>query len=125
MSTSPYALDLRLKVIHYLEQGHTQRSCATVFDLHRSTIYRWWKRYRSEGHVTARKRLGRQGKVDPQALAQYVKAYPEKTLKQIGAHFDVSDVSIYNRLKQLGFSYKKKPSPMWRQMKQGAKLTES
>ena len=125
MSTSPYTLDLREKVIKYLQKGHTQKACAEVFSLHLSTVQRWWARYSAEGHFKPRKRLGSKGKVDPQALIDYVKIYPEKTLKQIGAHFDVTDVSIFNRLKKLGFSYKKKPSPMRKQVKRNAKLIKS
>lgn len=125
MSTSPYTLDLREKVIKYLENGHSQRSCAEVFSLHLSTVHRWWKRYISEGHFNPRKRLGSKGKVDPEALMEYVNSHPEKTLKQIGAHFGVTDVSIFQRLQKLGFSYKKKRSPMRKQMKKNVKLTKS
>lgn len=125
MSTSPYTLDLREKVINYLKKGHSQTSCSEVFSLHLSTVHRWWRRYVSEGHVNPRKRLGSKGKVDPQALVEYVKSHPEKTLKQIGNHFGVTDVSIFRRLKKLGFSYKKKRSPMRKQMKINAKLIKS
>lgn len=121
MSTSPYALDLREKVINYLKKGHSQRSCAEVFSLHLSTVQRWWARYTSEGHFNPRKRLGSKGKVDPQTLVDYVKAHPEQTLKQIGSHFGVADVSIFQRLKKLGFSYKKKPLSTWKQTKKNAK----
>ena len=117
MSTSPYALDLRKKVISYLEAGHTQISCAAVFSLHLSTVRRWWKRYQTEGQVSARKRLGRKGKVDSEALAQYVRTHPDKILKEIGSHLGVSGVAILIRLKTLGVSYKKKRSPTWKQMK--------
>ena len=107
MSTSPYALDLRKKVIVYLENGHTQRECAEVFTLHIATVNRWWKRYQTEGHVEPKKRPGSKGKVDPQALVDYVKEFPEKTLNQIGSHFGVTDVAILRRLQKLGFSYKR------------------
>ena len=117
MSTSPYALDLRKKVISYLNSGRSQRSCAEVFDLHVATIHRWWKRYKTEGHVSPRQRLGSKGKVDPEALVLYVNSHPEQTLKEIGCSFGVSDVAILQRLKSLGFSYKKKRLPMWKQTK--------
>ena len=125
MSTSPYTLDLREKVIRYLKRGHSQKSCAEVFSLHLSTVQRWWTRYTSEGHVNPRKRLGSKGKIDPQVLIEYVKSHPDQTLKQIGAHFGVTDVVIFQRLQQQGFSYKKKPSPMWKQMKKNAKFIKS
>ena len=107
MSTSPYTLDLREKVINYLKRGRSQKSCAEVFSLHLSTVQRWWKRYSSEGHVNPRKRLGSKGKVDPQALVEYVKLHSDQTLKQIGSHFGVTDVAILLRLQQLGLVIKK------------------
>lgn len=125
MSTSPYALDLRKKVISYLEMGHTQVSCAVVFSLHPSTVRRWWERYKTEGHVSPRKRLGSKGKVDPEALAQYVRTHPEQILKEIGFHFGVSGVAILKRLKTLGFSYKKKRSPMWKQVRRSEETIKS
>jgi len=125
MSTSPYTLDLRERAISYLKRGHTQRSCAEVFSLHLSTVQRWWSRYTSEGHVNPRKRLGSKGKVDPQALLEYVKSHPDQTLKQIGFHFGVSDVAIFQRLQQLGFSYKKKRLSMRKQMKRNGKPIKS
>lgn len=125
MSTSPYTLDLREKVIKYLQKGHSKQSCAEVFSLHLSTVQRWWRRYTVEGHVTPRKRLGSKGKVDPESLMKYVKAHPEHTLKQIGSYFGVTAVAILLRLQQLGFSYKKKPSPMWKQVKKNAKPIEN
>lgn len=75
----------------------------------------------TEGHFKPRKRLGSKGKVDPQALLEYVKSHPEQTLKQIGAHFNVTDVAIFQRLRKLGYSYKKKPSPMRKPMKKSDK----
>lgn len=125
MSTSPYALDLRKKVISYLETDKSQVSCAEVFSLHLSTVRRWWERYKTEGHVHPRKRLGSKGKVDPQALIQYVQSHSDQTLKEIGFHFGVSGVAILKRLQKLGFSYKKKRSPMWKQMKRNAKPIKS
>lgn len=125
MSTSPYSLDLREKVILYLRQGHSQRRCAEVFSLNLSTVHRWWKRYKREGHYHPRLRLGSKGKVNPASLANYVKSNPEKTLKQIGGHFGVSDVAILRRLQKLGFSYKKKPLPIWKPMKRSAKPIKS
>lgn len=40
MSTSPYSLDLRKKIIEYIKQGNNQAQTAKVFNLHRNTISR-------------------------------------------------------------------------------------
>ena len=125
MSTSPYALDLRKKVISYLKKGHSQASCAKAFDLHLSTVGRWWRRYNQEGHVNPRSRPGRHGLVDPDHLIKYIKQHPDQTAKEIGLHFKVSGTAILKRLHKLGFSYKKKRSPTWKQMPRSDKLFKS
>ena len=51
MSTSPYSLDLREKVIKYLELGNSQQSASKIFMLNPSTINRWWLRYKREGNT--------------------------------------------------------------------------
>ena len=63
MTTSPYSLDLRNKVIKYLKSGRSQRSASETFDLNPSTISRWWLRYKREGNCMARLRLGREPRV--------------------------------------------------------------
>lgn len=121
MSTSPYALDLRHKVISFLKKGHTQSTCADTFELNLSTVSRWWRRYQQEGHVNPRSRPGRHARVNPEALSQYVNRFPDSTLKEIGTHFGVSESAIFRRLRKLGFSYKKKRSPTWKLMKENDK----
>ena len=56
MSTSPYSLDLRKKVINFIKSGNSQRSCAKIFALNLSTVSRWWIKYREEGHCRPKKR---------------------------------------------------------------------
>ena len=124
MSTSPYALDLRKKVISYLEKGHSQASCAIVFDLHNSTVGRWWRRYVHEGHVNPRARPGRHAIVAPKALVEYLQKFPNQTAKEIGIHFGVSGTAILKRLHKLGFSYKKKRSPIWKQIPRNDELIQ-
>lgn len=124
MSTSPYALDLRKKVIKYIENGNSQVSCAKVFDLHVSTVGRWWHRYNNEGHVNPRSRPGRHAIVDNDDLVRYLKEHPNQTAKEIGSHFNVSGTAILKRLHKLGFSYKKKRLPMWKQVPQNERHTK-
>lgn len=56
MSTSPYSLDLREKVINYISKGHSQKEASDVFGLHRNTVNRWCIRYKQEGNCAARPR---------------------------------------------------------------------
>ena len=52
MSTNPKSLDLRERVIKYIESGHTQGSAAKIFNLNISTFNKWNVRYKREGHYS-------------------------------------------------------------------------
>lgn len=117
MSTKAYSRDLRTRVIGYIEKGNTQRAASKLFNVSKSAVNRWWNRYINEGSLESKLKLGSKGKVDQKDLENYVKMHPNKNLGEIGEVFQVSGVAIWKRLKKLGFSYKKKRSPMWKQMK--------
>ncbi len=117
MTTSPYSLDLRERVIKFLESGNTQILAAKVFSLNLSTVNRWHLRHLREGNCAPRKRLGAKSKVDQKRLESYIISNPDAKLRDLSAIFGVSIWGIYYWLGKLGFSYKKKPSPMWKQIK--------
>lgn len=116
MRTSPYSKDLRQKVIEYINKGKSQQEASEAFGLHRNTVNRWRVRHKKEGHYEARPRMGREGKIDYQALEGFVIDNPDMKLLDIGNKFKISAFHTGRILKKLGFSYKKKPSPMWRRI---------
>ncbi len=118
MSTSPYSVDLRKKVILYINKGHSQLEASKLFNIHKNTINRWNIRYKKEGHAAPKIRLGFQSKVDKVNLESYVLANPNIKLAEIGSRYGVTASQAGRILGKLGFSYKKKPSPMWKRIKQ-------
>jgi len=116
MSTKPFSEDIRIRVIRHIELGKSQASASLLFWVSKSAVSRWWIRYKQCGQVAAKPKLGSKGKIDISALKEYVTANPDKNLVEIGARFKVSNCAIYKRLKALGFRYKKKPSPIWKQV---------
>jgi transposase len=123
MSTKSYSIDLRERVIQSVESGVSQTQTARIYKIGLNTVNRWWHRYKKEVLCTAKPRGGSRGKVNPQELRLYVERNCDKTLIQIGKIFKVSGCSIYRRLKKLGFSYKKKPFPIWKQAKKKERNT--
>jgi transposase len=117
MSTSPYSEDLRLRVIKYLAKGNGYKEGSKLFELSISTIGRWYRRYKQEGHCQAKVRVGAQRKINLEALECYVNTNPDMKLKEAAIVFRVSTWTIHYWLKEIGFSYKKKRSPMWKQTK--------
>lgn len=66
--------------------------------------------------MLAKARLGPRSKIDKQKLEDFVKVNPNMRLQDIGKNFGISRSQTGRILKQLGFSYKKKPSAIWRQV---------
>ena len=125
MSTSPYSLDLRKKVIEYIESGRSQKSAISVFKLNPSTISRWWLRYKREGHYKAKARVGKKPKLTELEVQNYIEANPNFKTSQMGKHWGMSNVGVLYYLRKFGFRYKKKPLAMWKQMRKKEKATKN
>ena len=76
MRTSPYSLDLRERVIKFIESGNSQQSAVELYQLNPSTINRWWLRYKTEGHYAPRARLGKKPRVNMEELKLYIASTP-------------------------------------------------
>lgn len=108
MSTKSYSIDLRSRVINHVEAGNSQREVSKVFKISKTTVGRWWLIFCNEQRVEAKRRGGSKGRVDKDAISQYVQNNPNKTLVDIGKQFSLSANGAHKHLKKLGFSYKKK-----------------
>ena len=69
----PYSLDLRQKVINFVENGGTITKSAHTFGRGRASIYRWLSRPK----LSATKVKSRQIKLDWEELEKDVKQNPE------------------------------------------------
>lgn len=118
MTTSPYSKDLRSRVINYLNKGKSQKEVSEIFGLHRNTVNRWHTRYKKEGNYEAKKRLGLKSRLDYKQVELFVKNNEDAKLSDIGTTFSISKGYAAVVLKKLGFSYKKKPFPIWKQTKE-------
>ena len=104
-----YSLDVRRLVMSYLDSGGSKSSASRIYNVHRSTIYKWISLRRTRDSV-ARPPLERGcRKIDPVILAQRVEANPEAHLKEHAAYFGVRIQTISEALKRLGITRKKRP----------------
>lgn len=115
--TKSYSEDLRKKVIEYLLEGNSYDKASKVFKISVSAIGRWYRKYKKEGNYEAKKRGGSKRKIDLELLQNYVESNENMTLKAASKIFKVSIFTISYWLKRLGYSYKKKTSPTWNQIK--------
>ena len=78
-----YSLDLRTRVIDYIENGGSILSAARIYKVGRSTIYRWLARVELKPTKVTR----RQRKLDWEALEQDVKENPDLILCDYAIEF--------------------------------------
>ncbi len=85
----------------------------------------WHKRYKSEGNYLPRKVGGKKGRISEQDVVTYVNNNPNFILLEMGKHFGMSAPGALYWLRKLGFSYKKKPLPTWKQAKKSELHTKN
>lgn len=84
----------------------------------------WYKRYKTEGNYLSKKVGGKKGRIGEQDVVTYVNNNPNFILSEMGEHFGMSAPGALYWLRKLGYSYKKKPSPMWKQAKKSVTPTK-
>lgn len=106
-----YSMDLRERVVSYINSGGQQTVAAKIFSVSLRTIHKWMHSYRATGEIKLLPRGGGpRSKVDEEKFKEYVKTNPDKTLEEIGAQFGISyEGARYNLIKH-NFVYKKKSS---------------
>ena len=101
-----YALDLRERVVKFIQGGGSKTEAARRFDLARSSVYRYLAAA-NKGALAPKRSWGHWRKLDPEKLQAHVKKHPDATLKEIQKVFGVSHHAVWVRLGQLGFTLKK------------------
>lgn len=105
-----YSEDLRKRVIENYEEGMSKRELIETFKIGISTLNRWIREYKATGRIIAKERTKyRQRKFSDADLIEYVNQNPSATLKQMAEHFKVKISSVWQRLKQLKITRKKRP----------------
>jgi len=99
-----YSLDLRERVIEFVENGEGVSKASKIYEVSRATIYRWLGRESLEPTVVKR----RQRKLDWEALRKDVEENPETKLKDRAQKFGVRASAIWYALKKMDITRKKK-----------------
>ena len=105
----PYSLDLRQKVIIFVENGGTITEAAHIFGRGRASIYRWLSRPK----LSATKVKRRRRKLDWKELEKDVKQNPESKLADRAKKFGVNTTAIFYALKRMKIT-RKKTTALWR-----------
>jgi len=86
----PYSLDLRSRIVAYVDAGHSARAAARLFGVSASTAVRLLADRRARGGIAPRpqgRAAGTVGKLAPHRdfLIEIVRAEPDFTLKELAA----------------------------------------
>jgi transposase len=105
-----YSIDLRERVLKYLEKNSNRESASLLFQVGVATIYRWISRKKEKGNVQPLWRPYVYKKIDDQKLVEYVEKHPDHFLSEIAKHFNVTPQAIFYALRRLNIT-RKKSSP--------------
>jgi len=115
MTSRAYSLDLRERVIKYLEEGNSQRLASKVFKISKTTVNTWRLGYKRDGSYAPKKRIGSSPSIKMNDFVKYVKSHSNARSLDIGKEFNMSASGARYWLRRFGFTYKKKPLAMWKQ----------
>jgi transposase len=104
----PYSIDLRKRVLQYLEENNDKMKASQLFQVGIATVYRWIKRKKQRGNVEALKKKSSYKKIDDQKLIAYVEQNPDHFLSEIAKHFGLTLQAIFYALKRLKITRKKR-----------------
>lgn len=115
----PYSVDLRKRLVGYVEQGHSARAAAQVFGVSASSGVRFAAAHRDHGSVAPKpqgRAPGTAGKLAGHMdfLLERVKSEPDSTLQELADALkeargvEVHLSSIHRALIRAGYTYKKR-----------------
>jgi len=106
-----YSVDLRERVVSYVESGNSRIAAAKFFKVGEKTLQRWIALKHETGTLSPKPHGGGYPpKIDLSELKKIVDAHPNKTLADLQKDFPVAAVSLWHALKKLKYTYKKKHS---------------
>ena len=117
-----YSIDLRERVLAYIQQGHLQEEACKVFNVSRKTIYNWIRQKRTTGDLSLRRAKSYQtNKFKAEELKAYVSLHEDAYLDEIAHAFKASKSGAYRALKRLRITRKKRPFSIRKERKKEEK----
>jgi len=97
-----YSVDLRERVVGYVRAGGSADDAAEMFQVGRSTVYRWL----DAPDLRPKPAKERRRKLDKGALAAHVRDVPDALLRERAKHFGVSVNAIWVAVRKLKITKK-------------------
>ena len=106
--SKPYSVDLRQRVLAYIDETKDKVKASQLFKVGMATIYRWIARKTKTGSVAPSPKKPYKKKIDDQKLMAYVTQNPDHFLSEIADHFGTTLQAIFYALKRLKITRKKR-----------------
>jgi transposase len=103
-----YSVDLRSRVIDFINQGHTQDETSLIFNVGTSTIERWLMLLSETGSLEKRP-LNRTAPIfESEKLNAYIDENPDALLKDVAEYFGGSVTGAFYALEREKITFKKR-----------------
>ena len=111
-----YSVDLRRRIVAFVERGHSRREAARIFDVSPSFVIILMRRYKTSGDLARKPRGGaRHNRLSRhlEALEKWIEANPSLTLSQMCARLKheyatpATTSGLSRLLRRSGYTYKK------------------
>ncbi|MDR2523262.1 MAG: transposase [Synergistaceae bacterium] len=104
-----YSIDFRKRAIAFMDNGHTTAELKEAFGIFASTLNAWRRLMDDTGTLEPKVIPGRPSKIDLENLKRDVNERPDAYLRELAAPYNCSTTAVFNALKKLKTTYKKKP----------------
>ena len=102
-----YSIDLRSRVIDFIDEGHTQEETSKVFKVGTTTIKRWLSLVSETGSLEKAK-VNRSPRIyETEKLNAYIEENPNAVLKDVAAEFNGSISGAFYALEREKITLKK------------------
>ena len=103
-----YSVDLRERVVNFVNAGHTQEETSLIFNVGTTAIKRWKSQLSQTGSLE-KKPLNRVSRVfESEKLNAYIEKNPDALLKDIAQHFNGSISGAFYALEREKITLKKR-----------------
>jgi putative transposase len=117
----PYSIDLRERVLKYLETCDDKQGATRLFQVGIATVYRWIRQKKEKGNVIPLKKKYAYKKLDDQQIKKHLEMNPDHFLFEIAQEFSVTPQAIFYALKRLKITRKKRQLSIKKGMKKREK----
>lgn len=103
-----YSIDLRKRVVQFVEQGGSAIEAAQRFSVTRQTVYNWIRRKKETGSLGDAPPRRPWRKLNPEEVLDFVARNPDLTLLEFANHFGTISSTMCEAFKRLRITRKKR-----------------